>query len=182
MALAACGGSSTSGDDDDGGPDAAVPAGLDPADCTPIAQNFIAGAQMCGTPLPGNAQAQLETTCKRGIAAAAMCGGNPAAGFDCFVTQDATDWTCAGTEPLPACNGDLAASLGMYCVMALGNPNCASGIHCDFDTDCGPASCNGATKQCFDKGAFCIGLPCEFDTDCPSSETCNGAEHACVGN
>src|SRR5690349_18645584 len=109
MALVGCGGSSSmSGDDDDDGvtPDASNPATLDPADCTGIAANFVAGAQMCGTPLPGGAQAQLESTCRRGIADAGLCGGNPEAGFACFVTQDATDWTCAGTEPLPACNGD----------------------------------------------------------------------------
>jgi hypothetical protein len=187
MALLGCGGSTMNGDDDGGDddgitPDAPGPATLDPADCTGIAANFVAGAEMCGTPLPGGAQAQLESTCRRGIANADLCGGNPEAGFACFVTEDATDWTCAGTEPLPACNGDLGASLGMFCVMALGNPSCASGIACEFDADCGGASCNGATKQCFDKSAFCVGLPCEFDADCPSGETCNGAEHACVGN
>lgn len=171
------------GDDDMPPVDAPTnPTTLDPADCTPIAQNFVTGAMACGTPLPPNAQQQLESTCRRGITNAAMCGGNPTAGFDCFVTPDATDWVCAGGEPFPSCNGDLAASLGMYCVMALGNPACASGIKCQFDLDCGQGACNSATGQCFDKTAYCVGLPCEFDIDCPSGETCNSAERACVGS
>ena len=41
---------------------------------------------------------------------------------------------------------------------------------------------NGHFTRLFDKNAFCVGPPCEFDADCPSNETCNGAEHACVGN
>ncbi|MEO8702726.1 MAG: hypothetical protein ABI867_21965 [Kofleriaceae bacterium] len=180
----ACGSPASGGDDDDDDVpvDAPPVTTLDPADCTPIAQNFIAGATMCGTPLPSNAQAQLESVCRKGIKAASTCGGNPTAGFDCFVTQDASDWVCAAGQPFPACDGDLGASLGMYCVMALGNPACASGIKCEFDADCGGAECNGATGECFDPSAFCVGLPCEFDADCPNGETCNGAEHACVGN
>jgi hypothetical protein len=184
ITLATACGSPTGGDDDDDGgtPDAPPASNLDPSDCAPIAANFAAGADMCGAPLPGGAQAQLETMCKKGIAAAAMCGGNPAAGFDCFATPDPTDWACSGGEPLPACNGDLAASLGMYCVIALGNPACASGIQCDFDADCSNGlGCNGATKQCFSKTAYCVGLPCQFDADCPASHTCNGAEKVCVG-
>jgi hypothetical protein len=183
IACAACGGpgGGTPPGDDTLDVDAPVVSQLDPADCTAIAQNFVTAAQTCGTQLPGGAQAQLETMCKKGIASAELCGGNPTAGFDCFATFDSTDWVCAAGEPFPACNGDLAASLGMYCVLALGNPSCASGIRCEFDADCGGAECNGATGQCFDKGAFCVGLPCEFDADCPTGQTCNGAERACVG-
>lgn len=185
LSLLACGGSaSMSGDDDAPGVDAPpAPVSLDPADCTPIAQSFVAAAQTCGTPLPPGAQGQVETMCRRGIDSAELCGGNPAAGFACFVTQDATDWVCSGGEPFPACDGDLAASLGMYCVIALGNPSCASGIRCDFDADCSDGlECNGATGQCFDKGAYCVGLPCQFDADCPTGQTCNGAEGACVAD
>jgi hypothetical protein len=180
--MAACGGSSTPGGDDDTAPDAPVSSTLDPADCAGVAHNFVAAAADCGTPLPGSAEATFKGFCERGIPAAAQCGGNPAAGLDCFVSPDATDFVCQLGEPYPACNGDLAAALGMYCVIALGNPSCTSGIHCEFDLDCSNGlACNGATGQCFDKSAYCIGLPCEFDLDCPSNETCNGAEHACVG-
>ncbi|MBS1118403.1 MAG: uncharacterized protein H6Q90_631 [Deltaproteobacteria bacterium] len=180
--MAACGGSSSTGDDDVGGVDAPVSATLDPRDCSGVAQNFAAAATTCGGQLPAGAEAAFKGFCERGVAAAAMCGGNPAGGLDCFVTKDATDWVCQLGQPYPACNGDLASALGMYCVIALGNPACASGIHCEFDTDCsGGLGCNGKTSQCFDKSAYCIGLPCEFNTDCPAHETCNGAEHVCVG-
>ena len=180
--LAACGGPSMPGGDDEPPmPDAPPASTLDPADCTPIAQNFIAGANMCGTPLPPGAQQQIETICRKGVMAADLCGGNPGAGFDCFVTQEPTDWICQGGEPFPACNGDLAASLGMYCVIALGNPSCASGIQCQFDADCSNGlACNGAVGECFDQSAYCVGLPCEFDADCPQGHTCNGAENACI--
>ena len=70
----------------------------------------------------------------------------------------------------------------MFCIVALGNPACASGIQCEFNSDCSNGlSCNGATGQCFDTSAYCIGLPCEFNSDCPANETCNNAEGACVG-
>ena len=185
--LAACGGSSESADDA-ASPDAMTPPSdgddpmqLDPAACTAFAANAVMAAQTCGTPLPGGAQAQLETMCKKGIAAAALCGGDPAGGLACFEAPDATDWVCAGGEPYPACNGDLAASLGMYCLVALGNPSCASGIACDFNSDCSNGmSCNGATGQCFATSAYCVGLPCELNSDCPSGHTCNNAEGACI--
>jgi len=181
--LAACGGTSTpTGDDAPPEVDAGSVTELDPRDCTAIAQSFLDAAALCGTPLPGTAKAQFETMCKQGIADAAKCGGDPAGGFDCFTTPDTTDWVCAGGEPFPACNGDLAASLGMYCVIALGNPRCATGIQCQFNSDCSSGlSCNGATGQCFDTTAYCIGLPCEFNADCPAGETCNNAEGACIG-
>ena len=55
-------------------------------------------------------------------------------------------------------------------------------FECEFDADCSQGlECNGATGECFDTGAYCIGLPCEFDADCPQGETCNGAEGVCVG-
>lgn len=180
----ACGNSSKGGGDDGGGsnmPDAPN-AVLDPKACAPFAQSFATAAQTCGTPLPAGGQAAFEGFCKKGATVAAMCGGNPAAGLACFGTSDATDWMCALGEPYPFCNGDLAAALGALCVIALGNPRCASGIHCDFDVDCsGNSACNDATKQCFDKTAYCIGMPCQFDVDCPANEKCNSAEHACVG-
>lgn len=170
------------GDDDDTPPDAAQPVELDPADCAAIAQSFVAAAEGCGLTVPPGSTAQFETMCKKGIARADQCGGDPARGFDCFATPDATDWVCAGGEPFPSCNGDLAAALGMYCVVQLGNPACATGIKCEFDADCSEGlECNGATGECFDTTAYCVGLPCEFDADCPQGETCNGAEGACVG-
>jgi len=179
--LAACSDPSTGGDDAPE-PDGAISMQLDPADCVGVAQSFVDASAACGSPLPAGAQAAVKGFCERGIPAAAACGGNPAAGLDCFVTADQTDWVCQLGEPFPACNGDLTASLGMYCVLALGNPACASGIRCDFDADCSSGlECNGKTGQCFDTTAYCIGLPCEFDADCPENETCNGAEGACVG-
>ncbi|MDQ3369065.1 MAG: hypothetical protein M3680_26880 [Myxococcota bacterium] len=179
---AAC---SNGGDDgptpDAARPDGAVSMSLDPAACTGVAASVIQAAQVCGTPLPGTAQAQVETMCKKGIMGAQLCGGDPARGLACFESYDATDWVCAAGEPYPACNGDLAAALGMYCLLALGNPACASGIQCDFNADCSSgSSCNGATGQCFSKSAYCVGLPCQFNADCPTGETCNGAEGACI--
>lgn len=183
--LAACdnGGSSSMGDDVppvDGGSNTPM---LDPADCTAFAASLAAAGTTCGTPLPSGAQASFEQWCKKGIASAAMCGGDPAAGLDCFATPDATDWQCVGSlGPYPACNGDLAAALGSFCLIALGNPQCASGIHCQFDADCSNGTkCNSATEQCVGENAYCIGLPCRFDADCPNHEKCNGAEGACVG-
>lgn len=183
---AACGGPGNGGNGDGGSnmPDAPPSSGLDPSTCTPFAQSFANAAQTCGTPLPGGGQAAFEGFCRKGVTvAASMCGGSPSGGLACFGTPDASDWTCALGEPYPSCNGDLAAALGALCVIALGNPRCASGIKCNFDADCSGSngSCNGATKQCFDKTAYCIGLPCTFDADCPANEMCNGAEHACVG-
>jgi hypothetical protein len=163
-------------------PDAPVSHGLDTTKCTPFAQSLANAAQTCGSPLPAGAQAAFEGWCKKGVIVADMCGGNPAAGLDCFASADPNDWVCSFGEPYPACNGDLAAALGALCVIALGNPSCASGIHCQFDADCSNGlTCNSATKQCMRKSAYCIGLPCTFDADCPTNETCNSAEHACVG-
>jgi hypothetical protein len=185
FALVACGGPGSQtmmGDDEpsiDGGSNTPV---LDPADCTAFAASLAAAGNTCGTPLPGGAQASFEQWCKKGITAAAMCGGDPSAGLDCFATPDANDWQCVGTfGPYPACNGDLSAALGAFCLIALGNPQCASGIRCDFDSDCSNGTkCNGATEQCVGEDAYCIGLPCRFDSDCPNGQKCNGAESACV--
>jgi hypothetical protein len=175
--LAACGDSSEKTK-----PDGPPSNQLDPAKCGAFAQSMANAAATCGSPLPGGAQAMIETWCKKGVTVADACGGNPGGGLDCFATPDATDWVCQLGEPYPACNGDLGAALGAYCLMASGNPSCGSGIHCDFDVDCsGPSKCNSATHQCVQKAAYCIGLPCAFDVDCPDAEKCNGAEHACVG-
>jgi hypothetical protein len=164
---------------DDVQPDAA--ATLDANKCAAFAQSLATAASTCGMPLPAGAQASVETWCRKGVTRASLCGGAPAAGLDCFATPDATDWTCELGAPYPTCNGDLAAALGAYCLMASGNPVCAS-VACEHDVDCsGNSACNSVTKQCFQKTAYCIGLPCDYDVDCPSNEKCNSAEHACVG-
>ena len=182
LLLAACGGGSTMMGDDQPTPDGSVPTQLDPAKCTAFAQSLATAAQTCGTSLPAGAQASVETWCKKGVTVAAMCGGNPTGGLDCFASADPTDWVCQLGEPYPACNGDLAAALGAYCLMASGNPACASGIHCQYDVDCsGNSKCNSATEQCVQNDAYCIGLPCAYDVDCPTDEKCNSAEHACIG-
>ncbi len=184
LGLLACGGDDGGGGGDDGGGVDAAVAKLDPADCTPFAQSFAAAGTTCGTPLPAGGQAAFEGWCKKGVTKAAMCGGNPAGGLDCFATPDATDWTCgtAGSGPYPACNGDLGSALGALCVVALGNPQCATGVKCSFDSDCSNGLvCNTKTEECMSKSAYCIGLPCRFDSDCPTNEKCNGAEGACVG-
>jgi hypothetical protein len=185
LILAACG-QSMGGNKSDGQPstvDAPSTTHLDPNKCAAFAQSMATAATTCGTPLPAGAQAQVEQWCRKGVTVAAMCGGDPAAGLDCFATSATTNWVCQLGQPYPYCNGDLAAALGAYCLMASGNPACASGITCAFDADCsGDSVCNSATKQCMQKNAYCIGLPCSFDVDCPSGEKCNSAEHACVGN
>jgi hypothetical protein len=161
-------------------PDAQVQSVLDPQDCTAFASSMAAAATSCGTPLPAGGQASVEKWCRTGIASAAMCGGQPAAGLDCFATPDANDWVCSAGQPYPACDGDLEAALGAFCLMALGNPACAS-ISCDYDVDCGNGSaCNSVTGRCVVETAYCVGLPCAYDVDCPSGEKCNGAEGACV--
>lgn len=199
LVLAACVSSPMTGDDDgslggsggggSGGSGSGTGSGsgsgggtaLDPADCSELAANAVAAQQACGGSFPGGAQAALETMCRKGINAADMCGGNPAAGLDCFATDDSTDWVCYGGDAYPACNGDLSAALGAYCLLALGNPQCASGIKCTYDADCsGGAVCNSATEQCMNKSAYCVGLPCVYDADCPTGEKCNGTEGACV--
>ena len=166
----------------DGGPVVDGPgSALDPAKCTAFAQSMVSAAQTCGTPLPTGAQAAFEGWCKKGVSGAAMCGGNPGAGLACFASPDPTDWVCLLGQPYPSCNGDLAAALGAYCLIALGNPACTSGIKCTFDVDCASGQrCNDSTGQCFSKTAYCIGLPCTFDVDCPDDEKCNSTEHACI--
>jgi hypothetical protein len=177
----ACTSSPTAGPPDGGAHgDSAAPA-LDKADCAAFATTTIAAAQTCGTPLPPGAAAALKGYCEKGVADAAMCGGDPAGGLACFRTADPTDYACIAGDVYPACDGDLGSALGMYCLIALGNPQCHSGIHCEFDVDCsGGTACNSATHECFAKTAACIGLPCAYDVDCPSTEKCNSAEHACV--
>jgi hypothetical protein len=183
LSLTACSGSSMSSGDDDPTPDAVIPPSLNPADCTPFAQSFANAATMCGTPLPSGGQAAFEGFCKKGVNAAAMCGGDPAAGLACFKSPDPSDWVCSFGDVYPACNGDLAAALGAMCLIALGNPQCASGIECSFDADCsGSSVCNSATGQCMSTTAYCIGLPCKYDVDCPQGEKCNSTEGACVGD
>ena len=173
----------SSGDDTGPTPDAPPGQTLDPADCTPFAQSFAAAATTCGTPLPSGAQAAFEGWCKKGINAAAMCGGNPAAGLDCFSSPNANDWVCSGGEPYPACNGDIAAALGAWCLVALGNPQCATGVKCTYDADCSSGLvCNSATDQCMSKTAYCVGLPCVYDADCPTGHRCNSTEGMCIGN
>ncbi len=181
LALSACTNNGSSTGDDQ--PVDARPAQLDPADCVAFAKSFAAAGNTCGTPLPAGGQAAFEGWCKKGITRATMCGGNPSAGLDCFSTPDATDWACVGASgPYPACNGDLGAALGAFCVIALGNPACSTGVHCQFDADCSNGLvCNSATDECMSKTAYCVGLPCQFDVDCPTAEKCNSAEHACVG-
>jgi len=168
--------------DDESMPDAAMMQSLDPAKCTAFAQSLVTAAQTCGTTLPANAQSTFESFCKKGVTAAATCGGNPAGGLDCFASPDPNDWVCQLGEPYPYCNGDLASALGAYCVIALGNPQCATGVKCSYDADCSSGlACNDATGQCFSKTAYCVGLPCNYDADCPENHTCNSAEHMCVG-
>lgn len=184
LSLFACSNSSMmSGDDVEPTPDAPMNQSLDPADCTPFAASLAAAAMKCGTPLPNGAQAAFEGWCKKGVNAASMCGGNPAAGLDCFATPDANDWVCSAGQPYPACNGDIAAALGALCVIALGNPSCATGVHCTYDADCSNGLvCNSRTDQCMSKTAYCIGLPCTYDVDCPQGERCNSTENMCIGN
>lgn len=181
--LVACGSSNNGGGDDDTPPpDGHTQQTLDATKCAAFAQSFASAATTCGTTLPAGAQAMLEQYCRKGVTVAAMCGGDPAGGLACFASLDPTDWQCALGQPFPACNGDLASALGAYCLIASGNPACASGIHCELDVDCsGDAVCNSVTNQCMQKSAYCIGLPCQYDVDCPDDEKCNSAEHACVG-
>jgi hypothetical protein len=177
--LAACGSSNT-GDD---GTSVDGMTALDANQCTALAQSAATAASTCGTPLPAGGQASLEQWCRKGVTVAAACGGNPAGGLACFASPAPSDWVCELGQPYPSCGGDLGSALGAYCLIASGNPSCASGIACDFDVDCsGNSACNSVTKQCMSKAAYCIGLPCAFDVDCPSNEKCNSAEHACVGN
>ena len=128
-------------------------------------------------------QAALEGWCKKGITAASMCGGNPAGGLECFATPDATDWTCIAGDAYPACNGDIAAALGAWCLVALGNPSCATGVKCTYDADCSSGLvCNSRTDQCMSKSAYCVGLPCTYDADCPDGHRCNSTENMCIAN
>jgi hypothetical protein len=184
--VACCGSAGGGGDDagdDDPGVDASTSSALDPAKCGPFAQSFVNAVMRCGGSVPANAQQAFDGFCKKGVTKAAMCGGNPAGGLACFEKEDTTDWVCTlgGGDVLPACNGDLKSALGALCLIALGNPQCSSGIACQYDVDCSQGfACNSATNECFAKNAYCVGLPCTYDVDCPSSEKCNSAEGACI--
>jgi hypothetical protein len=176
-----CAGTGMSGDDDSPGSDANTVATLDPQDCAAFASSMASAATTCGTSLPAGGQASVEGWCRGGVQDAALCGGMPGAGLDCFATANADDWVCSAGQPYPSCGGDLEAALGAYCLMALGNPSCAS-VNCEYDADCSSgSSCNSVTGQCFGDAAYCIGLPCAYDVDCPTNEKCNSAEGACVG-
>lgn len=145
-----------------------------------FAQNAVDAQDSCGPTLPPDAVQALTTACQKGIQHASECGGDPAAGLACFRTEDPTDWVCQLGETLPYCDGDLSAALGMYCLVKLGDPSCAS-VTCNGSLDCPTgASCNQVTHQCFSNQADCIGLPCDGSLDCPTGETCNTAEHACI--
>jgi hypothetical protein len=181
--LSACGSPMPGGGDDTPMPDGSMQSSLDPADCTPFAQSVATAATACGTSLPPGGQAAFEGWCKKGVTMASMCGGNPQAGLDCFVSPDPNDWVCIAGEPYPACNGDLSAALGALCLVALGNPQCASGIKCTYDADCSTGFvCNSRTDQCMTKNAYCVGLPCTYDADCPTGHRCNSTENACIAN
>ena len=181
LALVACDpsmGAGPGGDDSPDAPDAAMP--LDPADCAAFASNAVAAQRACGGPLPANTEATLAAACRKGLTSAALCGGDPAAGLECFRSPDPSDWVCQLGAVLPSCDNDLEAALGMYCLVKLGDPQCAS-ISCDGSLDCPTGSgCNFVTHQCFSNSANCVGLPCNGSLDCPTGETCNSAEHACV--
>ncbi len=182
LALVAC--SNGPGDDattpDGGGGSDGSASSLDPADCMAFAQNAVAALTMCGGVAPPDGVATLTAACKKGIANASLCGGNPAAGLACFRSPDPTDWVCQLGDAYPYCNNDLDAALGMYCLVKLGDPSCAS-VACTGSLDCpSGSSCNDATHQCFSNQANCIGLPCHGSLDCPTGETCNQAEHACI--
>jgi hypothetical protein len=182
LLIAACGGAANNRDANLQ-PDGAHEPTLDAAKCTAFAQSFATAASTCGTALPAGAQTSFEGWCEKGVSAAALCGGDPAGGLDCFASADPGDWVCELGQPHPSCGGDLGAALGALCVVALGNPSCATGLHCDYNADCSSGlACNSVTHECFSETAYCIGLPCAYDVDCPSQEKCNSAEHACVGN
>jgi hypothetical protein len=155
---------------------------LNPSDCDAFAANAASAQNACGADVSAAEKAALATACKKGIESASLCGGNPAAGMDCFRSPDPSDWVCQLGTVLPSCNADLEAALGMYCLVKLGDPRCAS-IACDDSLDCpSGSSCNDATGKCFSQSANCVGLPCESSLDCPQGEICNSAEHACIKN
>ncbi len=171
-----------SGDDTSAMPDApnGSNAALDPADCDAFAHNAVAAQQQCGGGLPSGAEATLSAACKTGVSHASLCGADPAAGLACFRAPDPSDWVCQLGTILPSCNQDIDAALGMYCLVKLGDPSCAS-VACDGSLNCpSGASCNDVTHQCFSNSANCVGLPCNGSLDCPTGETCNSAEHACI--
>jgi hypothetical protein len=180
-ALAACtssGGPATTPDGSNGA-DGSTP-GLDPADCMAFAQNAVDAQNACGPGAPPNGVAVLTAACKKGLQKASLCGGNPAGGLACFRHEDPSDWVCQLGVVLPYCNNDLESAIGMYCLIKLGDPSCAS-ISCTGSLDCPTgSSCNQATHQCFSDSANCVGLPCNGSLDCPTGETCNQAEHACI--
>jgi len=177
LVLAACSSDSPSMSPDGGSGSAGQ---LDPADCDAFAMNAVDAQNACGGGLPPNAEATLAAACKKGIQSASLCGADPAAGLACMKSEDATDWECDLGEALPSCNNDLDAALGIFCLVKLGDPSCAS-IACNGSLDCPTgASCNDVTHACFSNDANCIGLPCNGSLDCPTGETCNTAEHACI--
>lgn len=160
-------------------PDSGIPS-LDPEDCDAFAANAVDAQNACGSDIPAGGEAALAQACRKGLESASLCGGDPGAGLDCFRSTDPTDWVCYAGEVLPSCNNDIEAALGMYCLVKLGDPKCAS-ISCENSLDCPTGySCNDATGQCFSQSANCVGLPCENSLDCPTGEVCNDAEHACI--
>lgn len=180
LTIAACGSSPDTGMGPDAGSGSGSNPGLDPADCDAFAHNAVDAQTACGGGLPPDAEATLAAACKKGLASASSCGGDPAGGLACFRSEDASDWVCQLGESLPFCNNDLEAALGMFCLVKLGDPSCVS-IKCEGSLDCPTgASCNDATHACFSNDANCVGLPCTGSLDCPTGETCNQAEHACV--
>jgi hypothetical protein len=164
----------------DGSTDTGSDAGLDPADCMAFARNAVDAQDACGAPAPAGAVATLTAACTKGLQQVSLCGGDPAAGLACFRSEDPSDWACQLGEVLPYCNNDLDAAIGMYCLVKLGDPSCAS-ISCTGSLDCPTgSSCNQVTHQCFSNSANCVGLPCNGSLDCPTGETCNQAERACI--
>jgi hypothetical protein len=180
--LVACAGNSTATTPDSGSGSGSGSGSLNPADCDAFAKNAIDAQTACGGSVPPNAQQILSDACKKGIQHASLCGGDPAGGLSCFRSEDASDWVCQLATIYPYCNNDLDAALGMYCLVKLGEPACAS-IACHGSLECpSGSSCNQVTQQCFSNDADCVGLPCDGSLDCPTGETCNTAEHACIHN
>lgn len=183
--VVACSGSPTSTTTPDGASDShpgsdSGSSSLDPRDCDAFAKNFVDAQTACSGSAPSNAQQIASDACKKGLQHAALCGDDSAAALACFHSEDASDWVCQLGTVYPYCNNDLSAALGMYCLVKLGAPVCAS-IACNGSLDCpSGSSCNQVTKQCFSNQADCIGLPCGGSLDCPSGETCDTAVHKCI--
>jgi hypothetical protein len=96
--------------------------------------------------------------------------------------QSAT-FTCNGlgvTDSTDTCAVDVL--LGVFCVAAMNNNNCAS-AQCMYSTDCPTDwSCNTQTGRCFNQSFSCPGLPCQYSTDCPTNQTCNSGTGQCNRN